>query len=29
LKTDLLDIKTHNSDWQKMDYRPFGEQDCI
>jgi len=26
LKTDLLDIETHNSDWQKIDYRPFGEQ---
>jgi RHS repeat-associated protein len=26
VKADLLDIETHNSNWQKIDYRPFGEQ---
>jgi len=26
MKTELLDIETQNSDWQKIDYRPFGEQ---
>jgi RHS repeat-associated protein len=26
MKTDLLNIVSHNSDWQKIDYRPFGEQ---
>jgi hypothetical protein len=25
VKADLLDIKTQNSDWQKIDYRPFSE----
>jgi hypothetical protein len=23
LKAAILDIETHNSDWQKTDYRPF------
>jgi RHS repeat-associated protein len=25
LKAAILDIETHNSDWQKIDYRPFTE----
>lgn len=23
MRVDLLDIETHNTDWQKIDYRPF------